>query len=225
MCSCAPASTFNMSSYIGEGRYAVFTSPKSLRPQPVSPERSESWRRGREPAADSTNSHLHLLHAPHLLAPAFGHEPCNSKVGTICTCHLSAILHLPTTLGMWASTSSASSKTRGVRSPRPSCATCWKSHESLTYCQSLKSDSSLHLLASADASGIFAKGPPLVAGSFDLIQMPPVSKLRPQLMLVCVDHLIRNNVANQPNQPTKPTQRPPDSHYFKPTKPWPMSLT
>ena len=62
MCSCAPASTFNMSSYIGEGRYAVFTSPKSLRPQPVSPERSESWRRGREPAADSTNSHLHLLH-------------------------------------------------------------------------------------------------------------------------------------------------------------------
>ena len=135
---------------------------------------------------------------PHLLAPAFGHEPCNSKVGTICTCHLSAILHLPTTLGMWASTSSASSKTRGVRSPRPSCATCWKSHESLTYCQSLKSDSSLHLLASADASGIFA-------GSFDLIQMPPVSKLRPQLMLVCVDHLIRNNVANQP---TKPINQP-----------------
>ena len=34
---------------------------------------------------------------PHLPALAFGHNPCNSKVGTICTCHrntlASALLH------------------------------------------------------------------------------------------------------------------------------------
>ena len=85
MCSCAPASTFNMSSYIGEGRYAVFTSPKSLRPQPVSPERDRA-RRGKvrgesqegNPAAEwghQTNSHLHHICQSSRLCPS------NRKVG------------------------------------------------------------------------------------------------------------------------------------------------
>ena len=148
MCSCAPASTFNMSSYIGEGRYAVFTSPKSLRPQPVSPERSESWRRGREPAADSTNSHLHLLHHICWRLP-LATSRATQRWGQFAPAddpRFSASARLHKVYGWWAhlalgASSLASSRRRRARSTRDTCASCCsKSHESFASCQSFKSD-------------------------------------------------------------------------------------
>ena len=160
-----PFNIHNVSSYICEGgRYAVFTSPKkSLRPQPVSPERDRARRRRRRRRRGTKEEVLASCSArtPHQFAPRdhicqhlplattratqrWGQfAPANTLASAPCT-----TMRIVSTPGFRASSSASSTTSRRRCSTRDTCASCCsKSHdESFTYCQSLKSDNSTHLL-------------------------------------------------------------------------------